>query len=301
MDLSQDVLLPLLLVTVVANAAIVGILLASGRIGRKRVATAGTSSAFDDAIMSSSYGDRSANASWPTASGPFEEPAEPADAEPIPGPTLLVPVPDQELTDDPEPEIPMPATPATPEPPAIDDGIDALTGLPDASAFSRLVADEDARIARYHRAATVVIFELEGLDRLVERLGDDAGDRIVPAVADTLRRLARGADHVARLGPGRFGALLPETDEVAAINYIERVRKACDLWLETGAIAMRLAIGWAGTAGDPPLTDAQRTATERMYAELRRGQRRAGISDDAPPAESPAASPAPPAAPPAAS
>lgn len=298
MDLSQDVLLPLLLVTVVANAAIVVILLASGRIGRKRVATAGTTSTFDDAIMSSSYGDRSADASWPTASGPLEEPIEAADAEPIPGPTLLVPVPDHVVTDDPEPEIPMPAPP---EPPAVDDGIDALTGLPDASAFSRLVADEDARIARYHRAATVVIFELEGLDRLVERLGDDAGDRIIPAVADTLRRLARAADHVARLGPGRFGALLPETDEVAAINYIERVRKACDLWLETGAIAMRLAIGWAGTAGDPPLTDAQRTATERMYAELRRGQRRAAISDDAPPAESPAASPAPPAAPPAAS
>ena len=298
MDLSQDVLLPLLLVTVVANAAIVVILLASGRIGRKRVATAGTTSTFDDAIMSSSYGDRSADASWPTASGPLEEPIEAADAEPTPGPTLLVPLPDHVVIDDPEPEIPMPATP---EAPAVDDGIDALTGMPDASAFSRLVADEDARIARYHRAATVVIFELEGLDRLVERLGDDAGDRIVPAVADTLRRLARAADHVARLGPGRFGALLPETDEVAAINYIERVRKACDLWLETGAIAMRLAIGWSGTAGDPPLTDAQRTATERMYAELRRGQRRAGISDDTPPAESPAESPAPPAAPPAAS
>jgi diguanylate cyclase (GGDEF)-like protein len=296
MDLSQDVLLPLLLVTVVANAAIVVILLASGRIGRKRVATAGTTSTFDDAIMSSSYGDRSADASWPTSSGPLEDPVE--DAEPMPGPTLLVPVPDHVITDDLEPDIPMPSTQATPEPPAVDDGIDALTGLPDASAFSRLVADEDARIARYHRAATVVIFELEGLDRLVERLGDDAGDRIIPAVADTLRRLARAADHVARLGPGRFGALLPETDEVAAINYIERVRKACDLWLETGAIAMRLAIGWAGTAGDPPLTDAQRTATERMYAELRRGQRRAGIADDAATAEPPAS---PPAAPPAAS
>ena len=200
--------------------------------------------------MSSSYGDRAADASWPNASGPLEEPAEVVDDEPLFAPTLLVPVPDHVTADEPEPEIPMPATP---ESPPVDDGIDALTGLPDATAFSRLVADEDARIARYHRAATVVIFELEGLDRLVERLGDEAGDRIVPAVADTLRRLARAADHVARLGPGRFGALLPETDEVAAINYIERVRKACDLWLETGAIAMRLAIGWAGTAGDPPL------------------------------------------------
>jgi diguanylate cyclase (GGDEF)-like protein len=275
MDLSQDVLLPLLLVTVVANAAIVVILLASGRIGRKRVATAGTTSTFDDAIMSSSYGDRSADASWPTASGPLEEPIEAADAEPIPGPTLLVPLPDH-VIDDPEPEIPMPATPATPEPPAVDDGIDALTGLPDASAFSRLVADEDARIARYHRAATVVVFELEGLDRLVERLGDDAGDRIIPAVADTLRRLARAADHVARLGPGRFGALLPETDEIVAINYVERVRHACEVWLESGALAVHVSIGWACTEGDASMASVVRSATERMHTERRRYEYAAG-------------------------
>ena len=92
-----------------------------------------------------------------------------------------------------------------------------------------------------------------------------------PALADTLSRLARGADHVARLGPAGSAVLLPETDEVAAINYVERVRAACELWLESGAIALRLAIGWASTAGDPTLADADRASpTERMYVELRR-------------------------------
>jgi hypothetical protein len=68
--------------------------------------------------------------------------------------------------------------------------------------------------------------------------------------------------------------LLPETDEVAAINYVERVRRACELWLDTGAIALRLAIGWAGTTGETSMTDVQRIATDRMYTELRRGGRR---------------------------
>jgi diguanylate cyclase (GGDEF)-like protein len=287
MDLSQGILLPILLATVVANAAIVVILLASGRIGRKGVATAVHPSAFGDTIMSSSY-DRSAAPSWPPAVGPADTDDLEVDTE-TPPVALLVPrsVPTDDLSTD----MSMPPTSA----PHPDDAIDPLTGLPDASAFSRLVTDEDARIARYHRSATVVVFELEGLARLVERLGDGAADRVVPAVADTLRRLARSADHVARLGPGRFGALLPETDEVAAINYIERVRKACDLWLESGAIAMRLAIGWAGTAGDPPLADAQRTATDRMYAELRRGARRTIISDDDAPTEPPAPPTVPPA------
>ncbi len=103
----------------------------------------------------------------------------------------------------------------------------------------------------------------------------DAADRVVPALADTMRRLARDVDLVARLAPGRFGILLPETDEVAAINYVERVRRACELWLESGAIALSLAVGWAGTDGEPTLIEAQRLATERMYVELRRDARKA--------------------------
>jgi GGDEF domain-containing protein len=98
---------------------------------------------------------------------------------------------------------------------------------------------------------------------------------VVPALADTMRRLARNVDHVARLAPGRFGVLLPETDEVSAINYVERVRRACELWLESGAIALSLAVGWAGTTGDPTLLEAQRLATDRMYVELRREARKA--------------------------
>ena len=154
------------------------------------------------------------------------------------------------------------------------DGIDPDTGLLDGAAFHRLIVQEDGRLRRYHRPATVVIFELDGLDRLAEHLGDRAAERVVAAMADSIRRLARGADHAARLGRGRFAVLLPETDEIAAIHYVERVRRASELWLESSAIAVRLAIGWAGTAGDPSLPDTQQVALERMYAELRRGARR---------------------------
>lgn len=161
-------------------------------------------------------------------------------------------------------------TPRTIEPsPGAGMVTDALTGMLLPVPFARIVADEDARILRYHRPATIVIVEVEGLERLVERLGDTAIDRLIPAVADSLRKNARDADQVARLGPGRFGVLLPETDEVQAINYVERVRRATDLWLESGAVALRLAIGWA-SATDTTLTDAQIVATDRMFAETRR-------------------------------
>jgi diguanylate cyclase (GGDEF)-like protein len=163
-----------------------------------------------------------------------------------------------------------PGTPRTIEPaPGAGLYTDGLTGLLLPVPFARVIADEDARIQRYRRPATIVMIEVEGLDRLVERLGDSAIDRLIPAVADSLRRNARESDHVARLASGRFAILLPETDEIQAINYIERVRKACDLWLESGAVALRLAIGWA-SAAETSLAAAQLLATDRMFAETRR-------------------------------
>jgi diguanylate cyclase (GGDEF)-like protein len=278
MELTQDVLLPVLILTIVANAAIIVILLASGRLGRRKSVTAAVDQgpAFDQGIMTTSYNDRTASASWPTASSSIrDDHARATDLDA--GYAVEDDVIDPSAVDDPAAAAATPSDAADPAPAGdadAEDGLDALTGLPDMSVFSRLVSDEDARIARYHRAATIVVFELDGLDRLSERLGQDAGDRIVAALADTIRRLARSADHVARVADGRFAVLLPETDEVAAINYVERVRRACELWLDTGAIALRLAIGWAGTTGETSMTDVQRIATDRMYTELRRGGRR---------------------------
>ena len=272
MDLNPDLLLSILFVAIIVNTAVIVGLVVSNRSARRRMlATNGHASAIDR-TLSTSYVDHSARATWPEPVVAEPEAASVAEAEPA-----LEPEPEPVATIEPAPER------AT-EPPAEADapvptGRDPLTGLLDASTFAQRVAVEEARVARYHRPATIVVFELDGLDRLVERLGPEAGDRVLPALGDTVRRLARGADHVARIGPGRFGVLLTETDEVAAINYVERVRRACDLWLESGAMALQLAIGWAGTSGDVTLSDAQRIALERMYAELRRAERRADPGD----------------------
>ena len=183
---------------------------------------------------------------------------------------------------------PRPSRPAVDafEPLGVSSRTDPLTGALIPGEWNRIMADEDARIHRYGRPATVVLIELDGLDRLVSTLGEEAGDRVLPAVADSLRRHARGSDHVARLGPGRFGVLLPETGEVEAVNYVERIRSVCELWLESGAIALRLAIGWASPAVDTSLGDAYNEAQDRMFAELRRGVRRGTdvVTAPAPPA-----------------
>jgi len=63
--------------------------------------------------------------------------------------------------------------------------------------------------------------------------------------------------------------LLPETDEVQAINFVERVRAATDLWLEAGAVAVRLAIGWANVGADQSLEVALHVAENRLNGDRR--------------------------------
>ncbi|OGN87779.1 MAG: hypothetical protein A2X23_07095 [Chloroflexi bacterium GWC2_73_18] len=149
---------------------------------------------------------------------------------------------------------------------------DLLTGLDSRQAWERALRDEAARSERYRRPVTVLSAELDGLQMLAQRF-PSASDRLVHAVGDALRSHARGSDRVARVGPASFQVLMPETDEIQAINYVERVRDACDRWLEGGAVPLHLSIGWAapGTGGD--LDTALRTAEDRMYADRARASR----------------------------
>ncbi len=52
-------------------------------------------------------------------------------------------------------------------------------------------------------------------------------ERAAPAIATAIRKAARETDRVARIGPGRFHVLLPETEEGEAAAVAERIRAAC--------------------------------------------------------------------------
>jgi GGDEF domain-containing protein len=89
---------------------------------------------------------------------------------------------------------------------------DDETGLDLQPAWARWLSEEQARVRRFHRPATIVLVELSGLDRLADRLGDEAAHRLIVPIATTMRRQARATDHLARLGRTTFGAILSETD-----------------------------------------------------------------------------------------
>ena len=156
--------------------------------------------------------------------------------------------------------------------------VDPATGFATRRAWDEVFRHEEHRFARYGRPVTLLVVELEGVDSLAAMLGQGAADRLIPPVAASMRRSARAADYLARAGHTRFVALLPETDEVAAINYAERVCSECDMWLEAGGVAVRLAVGWAQPIAGGHLADAMRLADDRMNGDRRRQCPRAAPS-----------------------
>jgi diguanylate cyclase (GGDEF)-like protein len=144
---------------------------------------------------------------------------------------------------------------------------DPVTGLQGPAFLDAVMAVESARCVRYGRKATVVAVELGGMDELTATWGSEVTGRALKHVAAVLRAGARSSDYLARTDRWRFGLILPETDEVAAVNFIERVRSGCEHALRAAGPSARCSFGWADARNDRALADASAVAIERARSE----------------------------------
>lgn len=145
---------------------------------------------------------------------------------------------------------------------------DLQTGTDGPRLWDRLILSESARVRRYKRPATVVLVEIAGLGDLAQLWGPRVAEHALAAAARTLSKEIRSSDHIARIEPVRFGLLLTETHEIAAINFVERARAACERDVQIGAKAVGVAFGWASPPKGGDLTDAMGLAAERLALEI---------------------------------
>jgi len=145
---------------------------------------------------------------------------------------------------------------------------DPLTGTDGPHYWDRLIISESARVQRYKRPTTVVFVEVAGLTRLGKLWGKDVAERTLISAARTLSQSIRTSDHIARIEPIRFGILLTETAEIAAINFIERARASCERDLRVASEVVGVAFGWASPPKSNDLADAIALAQKRLEAEL---------------------------------
>ncbi|MGX9219241.1 diguanylate cyclase domain-containing protein [Massilia varians] len=166
---------------------------------------------------------------------------------------------------------------------------DTLTGLPNRRLLLERL-DRDVRTGAAAQAGLAVAFiDLDGLKRLNDEHGHDAGDVLLRAVADRITACIRRSDMIARLGGDEF-VLLSAHGNGAACDpqgigqFLCKVRDAIaqPLVVAGTTLVPRCSIGVSilGRHGNDAETLLKR-ADAAMYAAKRSGRGRIAFADDA--------------------
>ena len=148
---------------------------------------------------------------------------------------------------------------------------DALTGLPNRTAFTDLVAGA-LREATGDLPTAVVLLDLDRFKEVNDSLGHVVGDQLLGQVGPRLRAMLRPRDTVARLGGDEFAVLLPQTTQEEGIAIAERLSSnlddvfvVADMELHVGA-SFGLAVSHGGERAEPASVELlMREADIAMY------------------------------------
>jgi diguanylate cyclase len=106
--------------------------------------------------------------------------------------------------------------------------IDPLTGILNRRGFegvSKKTFDDQAAL---DKGVCLLMVDIDHFKKINDTYGHLFGDKIIRAIADTLKSKIRGQDAVARMGGEEFAVLLTETDEAGARIVAENVRQSIE-------------------------------------------------------------------------
>jgi diguanylate cyclase (GGDEF)-like protein len=103
---------------------------------------------------------------------------------------------------------------------------DPLTGLYNLRYFQRELTHLIDVRKRYEQPFALLLLDIDGLKRINDAHGHQAGDRVLMQVAMSLRRSVRNVDTTARLGGDEFAVLAPLQDSKGGTILAERLAAA---------------------------------------------------------------------------
>jgi diguanylate cyclase (GGDEF)-like protein len=103
---------------------------------------------------------------------------------------------------------------------------DPLTGLGNLRRLQRELAHLVDLQKRYSHPFAVLLMDVDGLKRINDAQGHQAGDRVLMQLAMSLQRSIRTVDTAARLGGDEFCVLAPEQESQGAAVLAERLAAA---------------------------------------------------------------------------
>ncbi|SDD79211.1 GGDEF domain-containing protein [Aquimonas voraii] len=102
---------------------------------------------------------------------------------------------------------------------------DPLTRIPNRLAYQQAVVDEISRFRRFERPLALAVWDIDAFKAINDTYGHKAGDKVLFAVAQVLRKHLRSTDFVARVGGEEFVSLLPGAELAQAQRLCEELRR----------------------------------------------------------------------------
>ena len=148
---------------------------------------------------------------------------------------------------------------------------DPLTGLPNRLLFARRL-DAAMREDRF----VLIFVDLDDFKEVNDRFGHAAGDELLRAVGQRLRRCVRDRDTVARIGGDEFAVLVDgATEAPEAVADRLRVALRDPFAVHGSSVRVRASMGVVRPGADDPTSspdDLMRRADASMYAGKRMGK-----------------------------
>jgi len=145
---------------------------------------------------------------------------------------------------------------------------DVLVDVPNRRGFMRELEASIARASRYGESAAMLFVDIDGLKRINDSFGHQAGDEALKQVAAALVAGVRKSDCVARLGGDEFGILLTHADEDKAQDTARRLTEVidgCDIRFDGNRLPLGIAVGVALIAANDTPDSVVARADRAMY------------------------------------
>jgi diguanylate cyclase (GGDEF)-like protein len=149
---------------------------------------------------------------------------------------------------------------------------DPLTRLGNRRAFTRRLAEEVHRTARYGQRFALVVLDVDGFKGLNDRHGHVAGDAALEAIGETLRATLRRSDSAFRLGGDEFALILEDAGAEEAGFVVDRIGAGIAAVDAGAGHVLRASFGVALGDGAPDPEGLLRAADAAMYDAKRAGE-----------------------------
>lgn len=153
--------------------------------------------------------------------------------------------------------------------------IDSLTGVANRKSFDTVLRQLAGNAMNSGDDLAMLMVDIDHFKGVNDTWGHLVGDSVLRHVAQLLKRVVRGQDHVARYGGEEFAVLLPTTDLESAVSVGENIRFALSkepLNFNHAAYRITVSVGAACYEPGNPLCDWIGRADSALYKSKKEGR-----------------------------